>query len=98
MTEDRLKRLLSKCRGMVVAEFARHGLPETCQDDLVQEMALALFRQGGDKTDAYYLRRAMWAGVRWLRRTRRTRTTARTFTVPNVVNLIDGGHCLRVWC
>ena len=97
MTDERLTRLVEKCHVMVVAEFGRRGLPETYRDDLVQEMALVLLRLDGHKTDAYYLRRAMWAGVEWLRRARRSWTTDQTYTFPSLTHLVDGGRCLRVW-
>lgn len=36
------------------------------QDDIAQEMALAIITAGGDHADAYYLRRAEWAALDYL--------------------------------
>ena len=98
MSDRTLNRLMERCRGLVRRVQHLHCLPQSDCDDLEQEMAIALLSVDGEHTDSFYLARAVWRAVSWIRREYPPQGSV-TFSISrDVAALIDSGHCRRVWC
>ena len=98
MKNERLTELLRQCTALANKLCSRCGLPATDKDDLVQEMALALLEADDGHTDSYYLSRAYWRGLDWLRSHYHLTARVRTLPYGQLLDLIDSGRCRRVWC
>ena len=96
LSHERFEELFPQCERIVRGLRRRYGFPASEQDDMKQEMALALL-QGDDGTDSYCLCRAAWAAVDWLRDSYGSLMGCQVLDPAHIFRLIDEGRCLRVW-
>ncbi len=98
MKNDRLMRLLPRLDNLAHMVQNRHQLGASDVDDVRQEMAVAILEAPAGLSDACCLRRAVWRALDWVRRERGTRRQATPLPFEQIVELVDSGQCLRVWC
>ena len=98
MDERRLHRVLRICRNIGRKVQHRYGLPDSDAEDLEQEMALAVLEVPDMHKDTFCRSLAAWRAADWVRRIYHIQGSVRVESDAHLVEAIDGGRCLHVWC